>query len=429
LGRRAERSLNVSVQVRSGWLIWVRAAPARKADTSRTMQTTRRFALFDYGFRPFFLLSGCYALLMVPVWLYRFAHAATPFGALPAMYWHAHEMIYGFVMAAAAGFLLTAVPSWTGTRGFAGRPLIAAVAAWIFGRLAMSTVGDIPFWLTAAAELSLVPLLLCLLAPPVFRSAKRNAPLLAVLMMLWLIDGAFLVGLQRGDATLAGGSMRLAIDFVLVLVTVIGGRIVPAFTGNALRARGEAVTTNTRPLVEVVVIAAMVVIALVDVFAPDSALSGIVALLAAVAHGIRMSGWRSFRTRGDPIVWVLHVAYAWLPIGLTLKACALLASASWALKWQHALTIGVFATMILAVMTRASLGHTGRPLKASMAIAIAYVLLTVSTVLRVFGIALFPGHYLLTVSVSGVAWTLCFGIFLVVYAPVLWLSRADGKPG
>jgi uncharacterized protein involved in response to NO len=388
-----------------------------------------RFALFAYGFRPFFLLSGAYALLVIPIWLYRFAHSATAFGALPGMYWHSHEMLYGFVMAAVAGFLLTAVPSWTGARGFAGRPLIAAVALWFAGRVAMSTVDVVPFWLTALAELALIPALLTLLAPPIFRSGNRNAPLLVVLTVLWFIDGAFLVALARGDALLAGGAMRLAIDFVLILVTVIGGRIVPAFTANALRQRGETATIVTRPLVEYAVIGAMVAVAVTDAFAPDSALSGSLAALAALVHLIRLSGWRSFRTQGEPLLWVMHVAYAWLPIGLGLKACALLAHADWAMKWQHALTTGVFATMILAVMTRASLGHTGRPLAVSRAIACAYVLLTASTVLRVFGNTLFPGHYLLAVSASGLAWVVCFGIFVVVYAPILIGPRADGKPG
>ena len=388
-----------------------------------------RCAIFDYGFRPFFLLCGCYALAIVPIWLYRFAHAATPFGALPAMYWHSHEMLYGFVIAAVAGFLLTAVPSWTGSRGFAGRPLIIVVGLWMLGRLAMSTVGAVPFWLTAAAELSLLPVLLALLAPPIFRNANRNAPLLAVVTVLWLIDGAFLFALQRGDAALAGSTMRLAIDFVLILVTVIGGRIVPAFSANAMRARGEAVSTVTRRPLEFGVIGAMVAIAITDVFAPDSALSGTLAAVAALAHAFRLSGWRSFRTRGEPILWVLHVAYAWLPVGLALKACALLGGAAWAMKWQHALTMGVFATMILAVMTRASLGHTARPLVVPRAIALAYLLLTAGTVLRVFGVAVFPAHYLLTVSLSGLAWVLSFGIFVVVYAPILWSPRADGKPG
>jgi uncharacterized protein involved in response to NO len=390
---------------------------------------TYRCALFDYGFRPFFLLSGCYALLILPIWLYRFAHAAVPFGALPGMYWHSHEMLYGFVMAAVAGFLLTSVPSWTGARGFAGAPLVAAVVFWISGRAAMSAVGVVPFWLTAVAELALIPTLLALLAPPILRSANRNAPLLGVLVVLWIIDGVFLVALERGDAVLAGGAMRLAIDFVLILVTVIGGRIVPAFTGNALRARGETATIITRRPVEFAVVGVMVAIAVVDVFAADSQWSGWLAAVAALVHGVRLSGWRSFRTRREPILWVMHVAYAWLPIGLALKACALLAAASWAIKWQHALTAGVFATMILAVMTRASLGHTGRPIVVSRATALAYVLLTVGTVLRVFGIGLFPEHYLLTVSASGIAWALAFGIFVVVYAPILWLPRADGKAG
>jgi uncharacterized protein involved in response to NO len=388
-----------------------------------------RCALFDYGFRPFFLLSGCYALAIVPLWLYRFAHAATPFGALPAMYWHAHEMLYGFVIAAVAGFLLTAVPSWTGTRGFAGRPLMIVVSLWMLGRIAMSAVGAVPFWVTAAAELSLLPALLALLAPPIFRSANRNAPLLAVVTVLWLIDATFVFALERGDTALAGGTMRLAVDLVLILVTVIGGRIVPAFTANALRMRGEPVTTITRRPVELIVIGAMVAIAIVDLIAPDSIASGTLAAIAALAHAVRMSGWRSFRTRGTPILWVLHVGYAWIPLGLALKSSALLGGAAWAMKWQHALTMGVFATMILAVMTRASLGHTGRPLVVARSIAVAYLLLTVGTLLRVFGIAVLPDHYLLTVTVSGLAWVLAFGIFVVVYAPVLWGPRADGKPG
>jgi uncharacterized protein involved in response to NO len=303
------------------------------------------------------------------------------------------------------------------------------VGLWTLGRVAMSAVGAVPFWLTAAAELALVPALLVLLAPPILRNTNRNVPLLGVITVLWLIDGAFLVALDRGDAVLAGGAMRLAIDFVLILVTVIGGRIVPAFTANALRQRGETVSTVTRRPVEIAVIGAMIAIAIVDAFAPDSLWSGLLAAVAALAHAIRLSGWRSFRTRGEPILWVMHVAYAWLPVGLALKACALLAGAEWALKWQHALTAGVFATMILAVMSRVSLGHTGRPLVVSRAIAVAYVLLTASTVLRVFGIAMFPGHYLLTVSVSGLAWMLCFAIFVVVYTPILWKPRADGKPG
>jgi len=388
-----------------------------------------RLALFDYGFRPFYLLCGLYALAIVPLWLYRFAHASVSFGALPGMYWHAHEMLFGFVFAAIAGFLLTAVPSWTGARGFAGWPLGIVVALWVAGRVAMGTVGAVPFGITMVAELALVPALLLLLAPPIFRNANRNAPLLGVLVVLWLIDAAFLVALERADAPLASATMRLAIDLVLVLVTVIGGRIVPAFTANALRRRGETVAVTTRVPLEIAVIGVMVVIAIGDVFAPDSVFAGALAACAAALHLLRLAGWRSFRTRGESILWVMHVAYAWLPVGLALKAAWLLGQAPWAMKWQHALTMGLFATMILAVMTRSALGHTGRPLAVSRAITAAYLLLTAGALVRVFGAALFPQHYLLALSLSGLAWVLCFLLFIFVYAPILLGPRADGKPG
>ena len=389
----------------------------------------RRFALFEYGFRPFFLAAGMYALVVVPVWLYFFAHHAVPFGALPAMYWHAHELMYGFVVAAISGFMLTAVPSWTGARGFAGRPLIALVLLWVAGRVAMTTVAQVPFLLTALTELALLPALLVLLTPPLLRSQNHNTPLLFVLGALWLSDCGFVLALRLGDVVLADRAIRLAIDITLLLVTVIGGRIVPAFTANALRKLGQNVAMVSRRWIEGTVIAAMAAIIVVDVITPDSVLSGILAAVAASAHAIRLSGWHSLKARSQPIVWVLHVAYAWLPIGLALKAAWLLADAGWAIKWQHAFTMGVLATMILAVMTRAALGHTGRALVVSPAIAVAYVLLTIGALVRVFGVAIAPGGYLMTVSVAGFAWLLCFLIYLIVYTPILTAPRADGKPG
>jgi len=389
----------------------------------------RRCAVFDYGFRPFFLLCGAYGLIMVPWWLYHFAHSSVSFAGLPAIYWHAHEMIYGFVMAAIAGFLLTAVPAWTGQRGFAGLPLIVAVVLWAAGRVAMSVAGTAPFWFIAAAELAFVPCLLALVAPPILRTRNRNFPILAVLLVLWIIDGAFVLGMARADALLASGAIRLAIDFVLVLVTIIGGRIVPTFTANALRRRGETVTTVTRKPVEYAVIALMIAIAVTDVFAPLAWASGVLAAFAALAHALRLAGWRSFRTRGEPILWIMHVAYAWIPLGLALKALALLGDFGWATKWQHALGAGALATMILAVMTRVALGHTGRDLVVPRAIGVAYLLLTFAALLRVFGVAILPESYLLTLTVAGIAWMAAFGIFLVVYAPILWWPRADGRPG
>jgi uncharacterized protein involved in response to NO len=300
---------------------------------------------------------------------------------------------------------------------------------WFAGRVSMSMSGAVPFWLLAASELALVPCLLALLAPPILRTRNRNLPVLAVLSVLWIIDAVFIASVSRGDTMLAAGTLRLALDFVLVLVTIIAGRIVPTFTANALRRRGETVSTVTRKPVEIAVIALMIAIAALDLFAPAAWPSGALAACAAVAHAVRLSGWRSFRTRGEPILWILHVAYAWIPLGLALKAFSVLGDFTWAAKWSHAFGAGALATMILAVMTRVALGHTGRPLTVSRAITAAYLLLTGAALLRVFGIALFPAHYLLTLTVAGTCWILAFGIFIVTYAPILWSPRADGRPG
>jgi uncharacterized protein involved in response to NO len=303
------------------------------------------------------------------------------------------------------------------------------VLLWLAGRVAMSTIGSVPFWMTALAELALLPVLLMLLAPPILRARNRNLPILGVITVLWLLDAAFLRAAQTGDILLASGVVRVAVDLVLVLVTVIGGRIVPAFTGNALRRAGSEVAIVSRPWVEVLAIGGVAAIALCDIFIPDSRTAGALAAVTAAAQALRLSGWRSFRVGGEPILWVLHVAYAWLPVGLALKACWLLGGLDFAAKWQHALTYGAFATMILAVMTRASLGHTGRPLVVSRAIAVAYGLLTLGAALRVFGSALAPGLYLWTLVLSGLAWTLAFLIFVVVYGPLLMAPRVDGRQG
>ena len=397
------------------------------APSEITAAPVGRLALFDYGFRPFFLLCGLYALIIVPLWLFRFAHASVLFGTLPGVYWHAHEMLFGFIVAAVAGFLLTAVPSWTGSPGVAGRPLMIAVALWLAGRVAMALVDALPFWATATAELALLPMLIALLAPPIVRARNRNLPLLGVVTLLWLIDAAFMRALQTGDVLLAAAAARVAVGLVLVLLVVIGGRIVPAFTGNALRRAGSNAMPVTRGWLEVVAIGSVALIALCDLFLPDSRVAGILAGIAAVAHALRLAGWHSFRIRGEPILWVLHVAYAWVPVGLALKAFWLLGDAGWAAKWQHALTYGAFATMILAVMTRASLGHTGRPLVVTRAISGAYILLTAGALLRVFGGAWTPDYYLPTLTVSGLAWVLAFLIFVWVYVPILMSPRVDGR--
>jgi uncharacterized protein involved in response to NO len=386
-------------------------------------------ALFAYGFRPFFLAAGAYALLGLIAWLWIYTKGLHPLPSQPAQFWHAHEMVYGFIGAAIAGFLLTAVPSWTSARGFAGMPLILLAALWLIGRLAFAAAAVLPLAIVAASELAFIPALACLLAPPLLRARNRNSPLLLVLAAIWLTDVVFLYALMRDDVLLARTTLRVAIDIVLLLVTVIGGRIVPAFTASALRARGLVPDLRANRWLDGIVIAAMIAVVFVDILAPWQELAGAVAAAAAIAHAARLFGWRSWRTLDEPLVWSLHLAYAWLPAGLAMKALYFAGNVTWAAHWLHALTIGVAAAMILAVMTRASLGHTGRPLHASRVIGCAYLVLSLAAVMRVFAPAAAPRAYQWSVMAAGALWICAFAMFTVEYAPILLRPRVDGRRG
>lgn len=234
---------------------------------------------------------------------------------------------------------------------------------------------------------------------------------------------------MRHDLPLGLHAILIAIDIALILVTIIGGRIVPAFTANALRSAGHTAQLRTWPGVGVVAIVAMIALTLGDLYWPDTRVSGILAVAAAVVQAVRMAQWRSLATVRNPIVWVLHLGYAWLPVGLALKGAALLWGPAASAFWLHALTVGVLTTMVLAVMTRAALGHTGRPLDVEPAIALGYGLLLAAGLVRVFGLSLLGLAYPAVILVSATCWTAAFGIFLYVYAPILCSPRADGKPG
>ena len=394
-----------------------------------TPMEQKKFALFAYGFRPFFLLAGLYAAGSIAAWVWLFPRGATPMSALPPQLWHGHEMIFGFVAAAIVGFLLTAVPAWTGERGFAGRPLIALTVTWLAGRLAFAFGDTVPMAMLVIAELALIPGLLVVLAPLLLRASNRNWPLLLVLTAFWCGDAVFVYGAYSGQVELASNALRGSLNLVLILITIIGGRIVPAFTGNAFRKRGVEVTVRSSRALEMTVLASTVAYVLVDTLAPSAGMTGIVAAAAALAHLLRLSGWQGLRSWREPIVWVLHAGYVWLPIGLALKAACVLTDAPWATHWQHALGAGAAATMIMAVMTRASLGHTGRPLRVSRLTVVAYVALIVAVLLRVFGAPVLQVGYASTLLASGAFWTLAFLLYCGVYVPILIGPRADGKPG
>jgi uncharacterized protein involved in response to NO len=379
--------------------------------------------LFSYGFRPFFLGAALVALIVVPLWTWSLAWSvALPLAWLPVI-WHAHEMVFGFVGAAIAGFLLTAVPSWTGRKGFAGTPLVLLFLTWVAGRLVTGLSAGLPAPVVAIVTLAFFPGLAALIAPPLVRERNRNTPLLLVLLALWVCQAVFQWAAWHDDAWTARQAVLAAIDVILVLVTVIGGRIVPSFTATALRLGGSTHLPRARRGLTPVVVSLMIAVVATDLLVPGSRWAGVMAALAAIAQAYRFAQWQSLRTLRMPIVWILHLAYAWLPIGLALKAWSLLDGADAAAHWLHALTVGAIATMIVAVMTRTSLGHTGRPLVLHRLTVVAYVLLALATLVRVVGPALPGVSYITTIVVSAGLWASAFTLFLGVYGPILTRPR------
>jgi len=396
---------------------------------SRQNESSPRLALFAYGFRPLFLLAGIAAVLLVPAWALNFVFGVSLSSDWPPTLWHAHEMLFGFIASAVVGFLLTAVPSWTGQRGFAGRPLMLLTALWVAARVMIASSAHWPHLLTAAVDLSFFPTVAVLVGRPLLRSMNRNTPLLLVLALLWLTNLVFHMGLIERNPPLALHAILIGIDLMLVLVTVIGGRIVPAFTATALRPLGLQGSVSSKPALTIAAVTAMAAVAASDVWAPDSPVTGVLAAIAAVIQGWQLTQWGALKTLRQPIVWVLHFAYLWLPLGLALKAVALLNGAAFSAFWLHALTIGVLSMMILAVMTRATLGHTGRPLVVHSVTTASYLLLAAAVTVRVFGLATLRVSYPVVIAAAALLWTAAFLLFMVVYAPILCRPRVDAKPG
>jgi uncharacterized protein involved in response to NO len=332
--------------------------------TPSKRRTPGAFALFEYGYRPFFLLAALHGAALVPVWV------AAVFGwlTLPVemeVSWHAHQMVYGFAAAGLAGFMLTAVPSWTGTPPLRGAPLAALALLWLVGRPAMTFTMVVPPRVAAGIDLAFIPALaLGLIGPLVVARKARHLMLLIPLAVFWIGDWMMQVQFAGISEDTASTGSRIGIDVMLLMISVIGGRIIPTFMNNALRASGSSVSAVSMPLVDRSTIAAMALLIVVEPATEMSALTGVIALIAAVLNAIRLTGWRGERTLRSPILWILHLSYLWLIVGLALRGAAALGDMVPENAALHALSVGAIGTMLLAVMSRAALGHTGRPLRA-----------------------------------------------------------------
>ncbi len=386
-------------------------------------------ALFSAGFRPFFLAAALWAVLAVPIWLVAYATGIAPPSALPPATWHAHEMVFGFAAATVAGFLLTAIPNWTGRMPLQGWPLAVLVLLWLIGRIAVLFSAEIGAPVAALADLSFPVVFTAAVAREILMGRNwRNLPMLAALSLLLI--GNLLVHLDAlGLADTAALGNRIGIGTLLTLIALVGGRIVPSFTRNWLaKNRPDVAAPAQAGTFDLVALVVTDLGLITWVFAPESLVAPWAELAAGVAAGMRLSRWRGLRTTREPLVLILHIGYGWLAIGLLLLGINGLYEFLPQTTALHALTVGTVGTMTLAVMTRASLGHTGRTLSAGLVTKVIYLLVTLAAVLRLA--APLAGIWMmLTLSLAGTAWCASFGLFVIFYGGPLARPRAsdDGR--
>ena len=317
------------------------------------------------GFRPFFFGGAAWAVLALLLWLAALSGAIALPSALDALAWHRHEMLFGFVGAVICGFLLTAIPNWTGRLPIAGTPLAALFGFWLAARLALLVSGASGIAIAFVFDVGFYILLAGLFAREVASAGNRNLPIVGLVLLFGLanaLDYAGAVGILKD----MGIGYRAGITMVVLMISLVGGRIVPSFTRNWLAKRaikGRLPGQATRFDFAAIAITAVAMIAWTAL--PHDRFAGAVLILAGILQAIRLGRWQGVRAVADPLVLILHVGYAWVPIGLALLGVSILSPAVPASAAIHALTAGAMATMILAVMTRATLGHTGRDLKAN----------------------------------------------------------------
>lgn len=395
------------------------AAPAAPAAAALPL---RGWPLFRLGFRPFYLGAAAYALLAIPVWIALWLGQLSLGLSVAPVLWHAHEMLFGFAVAVIVGFLLTAGKAWTGLATPRGPVLAALASLWLAARLAAVWA---PYAVYALLDGLLLPLVAVILARVLLRAGnRRNLPLVAILLLLSTANAAFHAAVLGLLDIAPIRALHAGLAGVVMIECVIAGRVIPAFTMSAL----PGVKLQVPPLLEQATLASTAVGFALWVLAPPGAFTAVVLLAAALLHTLRLWRWQPLRTRARPILWVLHAAYAWLPIGLLLLALSQLGVVGVS-AGIHALAVGATSGLIIGMMTRTARGHTGRPLQVSRLEVTAYALVAGAAVARVVLPLLAPQHTMLWLVAAAAAWALAFTLYLFVFAPWLVSTRLDGKDG
>ncbi len=394
-----------------------------------TEQTFFSLPLWRLAFRPFFLLATIFSVVAISWWA---VYWWSPFEWQPyggPIWWHGHEMLFGFVAAIVVGFLLTAVKNWTGVAGINGPLLIALAACWLLGRLLIAFGSHLPVAVVIGGDNLFLPAAAAAMAYPVIKVRQwRNLVFVPILLVLALLNALSHWALFMDRAPLAITALHGAIMLFVLVVTIIGGRVIPLFTANKLGINKSPVNK----WLELFSIAPLIVLLVLAVQGFANASQAVMLPLcgvALVAHSWRFSRWGVQHCRHIPLLWSLHLSYAFIPVGLLallLYSAGYLADQSVAL---HCFTVGALGSMILAMISRVTLGHTGRAMQLPKWMALAFVLVLVSALLRVIIPTGAPQWSHWGVAGAAVSWVTAYGIFVYYYSPMLLSARADGRPG
>lgn len=386
------------------------------------MKSFFNHAFLGRGFRPFFLLGALYSFLSLFIWGGFYAgHIVPPDFMIDPISWHAHEMIYGFTIAIVAGFLLTAVANWTGGAPARQIHLAGLGLIWLVGRIVMGFDLGLPAPVIIAIEASFIPALALSLAIPLLKSwNKRNFVFLFLLSVLFACDMCFFILEDRLP-------LYIAVMVIITMISLIGGRIIPAFTVAALRRREEEAFQKPQEKLDILALISLTSIVLTLLFfGVQSIPLAIAAFTSSIIHILRLRNYHTLKILNDPMVWILHVGYIWVIVGLLLIGLAALNIVAFSTA-LHALTAGAIGSMTLGMMCRVSLGHTGRNLIANTLTIFTFILMQCSALIRVVAPIIAPDLTTEWIILSASFWSVCFAIYVFIYTPMLWKPRPDGR--
>ena len=381
--------------------------------------------LFGLGFRIFFALAGLSALILVVLWNAIFKGTLTAENYFTNNFWHAHEMLLGYSVAVIAGFLLTAVKNWTGKPTVTGDKLAGLALLWLYGRILPFYSGLLPDVLIAVIDFAFLPVLAYQISKPIIQSRHfKSLVFIGLLLLLTLGNGLIhgeILGLTQNTAWTG---VQLVVATIIILILIIAGRVFPFFTERGLS--GTLIIRS--PLLDVMSIASAIVVFALQLFTVSGTLLALPAVFAVIVNIARIAGWYVRRIWYVPLLWILYVGYGWIIVGFLLTALSAYAWVSPSLA-LHALTLGGIGVLTLGMMARVSLGHTGRALRVSNAIAIAFILINFAALIRVLLPIALPQWYSILIYGSTLSWLVAFSLFMFVYAPILTTSRIDGQEG